>query len=91
MTVISTEPVLSVRDLDKGFTLHLHGGKRLPVVSGVTFDLHAGECLVLGGPSGAGKSSVLKILYGNYAAGGGSLLIRHRGEIIDLARRTQAR
>ncbi len=86
MTVISTEPVLSVRDLDKGFTLHLHGGKRLPVVSGVTFDLRAGECLVLGGPSGAGKSSVLKILYGNYAAGGGSLLIRHRGEIIDLAR-----
>ncbi len=85
MTVISTEPVLSVRDLDKGFTLHLHGGKRLPVVSGVTFDLRAGECLVLGGPSGAGKSSVLKILYGNYAAGGGSLLIRHRGEIIDLA------
>jgi alpha-D-ribose 1-methylphosphonate 5-triphosphate synthase subunit PhnL len=86
MTVISTEPVLSVRDLDKGFTLHLHGGKRLPVVSGVHFDLHEGECLVLGGPSGAGKSSVLKILYGNYAAGGGSLLIRHRGAILDLAR-----
>ncbi len=65
----------SVRDLAKGFTLHLHGGKRLPVVSDVSFDLHEGECLVLGGPSGAGKSSVLKILYGNYAAGGGSLLV----------------
>ncbi len=29
---------------------------------------------------------MLKILYGNYAAGGGSLLIRHRGEVVDLAR-----
>ena len=85
MSVSATDPVLRVRDLDKGFTLHLHGGKRLPVVSGVSFDLHAGECLVLGGPSGAGKSSVLKILYGNYAAGGGALLIRHRGAILDLA------
>ncbi len=40
---------------------------------------------MLGGPSGAGKSSILKILYGNYAVGGGSLLLRHRGAVIDLA------
>jgi alpha-D-ribose 1-methylphosphonate 5-triphosphate synthase subunit PhnL len=85
MTMPSLQPVLSVRDLAKGFTLHLHGGKVLPVVSGVSFDLAAGECLVLGGPSGAGKSSILKMLYGNYAAGAGSILIRHGDETVDLA------
>jgi alpha-D-ribose 1-methylphosphonate 5-triphosphate synthase subunit PhnL len=76
---------MRVLNLAKGFTLHLHGGKQLPVVSGVGFDLHAGECLVLGGPSGAGKSSILKMLYGNYATGSGAILIRHRGQEIDLA------
>ena len=76
--------ILSVRDLSKGFTLHLHGGTRLPVVSGVSFDVRAGECVVLGGPSGAGKSSVLKMIYGNYLAGTGSVLLRHDGAMVDI-------
>ncbi len=79
------EPVLSVKGLSKGFTLHLHGGARLPVVENATFDLFACECVVLGGPSGAGKSSILKMIYGNYLTGSGEIRVRHDGAMIDLA------
>jgi alpha-D-ribose 1-methylphosphonate 5-triphosphate synthase subunit PhnL len=79
------ETLMRVHGLAKGFTLHLHGGRRLPVVEGVSFDLCPGECVVLGGPSGSGKSSVLKMLYGNYQVGGGEVLIRHGSEDIDIA------
>jgi alpha-D-ribose 1-methylphosphonate 5-triphosphate synthase subunit PhnL len=65
--------------------MHLQGGIQLPVVSGVDFNLEAGECAVLGGPSGAGKSSILKMVYGNYAVNAGSILIRHEDRMVDLA------
>lgn len=76
---------LLVRNLAKTFTLHLRDGVRLPVVAGVNFDVSAGECVVLGGPSGAGKSSILKMVYGNYAVDAGEVLVRHGGEMTDLA------
>jgi alpha-D-ribose 1-methylphosphonate 5-triphosphate synthase subunit PhnL len=84
MTFSDPEILLSVRGLSKGFTLHLHAGTHLPVVSNAAFDLAAGEVLVLGGPSGAGKSSILKMIYGNYLAGGGTIHVRHEGEWLDL-------
>ncbi|TIW79663.1 MAG: ATP-binding cassette domain-containing protein, partial [Mesorhizobium sp.] len=52
---------LVVSDVAKSFTMHLRDGIKLPVVSGVSFSIKAGECTVLGGPSGAGKSSILKM------------------------------
>jgi len=76
---------LSVRNLAKTFTMHLRGGIGLPVVDNVNFDIHAGECVVLGGPSGAGKSSILKMVYGNYGVDRGEVLIAHDGELVDLA------
>lgn len=76
---------LSVRNLAKTFTMHLRGGISLPVVENVTFDINAGECVVLGGPSGAGKSSILKMVYGNYGVDSGEVLIAHDGRQIDLA------
>ncbi|MBS3650556.1 phosphonate C-P lyase system protein PhnL [Pseudaminobacter sp. 19-2017] len=78
-------PVLTVSGLAKTFTMHLRGGIELPVIANAGFALHAGTCAVLGGRSGAGKSSILKMLYGNYAASGGSIPVRHRGAEIDLA------
>jgi alpha-D-ribose 1-methylphosphonate 5-triphosphate synthase subunit PhnL len=72
--------------LAKGFTLHLQGGVRIPVLAGVSLELRAGECVVLSGPSGVGKSTLLRSLYGNYHADSGSILVRHHGEMIDLAR-----
>lgn len=76
---------LSVRNLAKTFTMHLRGGISLPVVENVTFDINAGECVVLGGPSGAGKSSILKMVYGNYGVDSGEVLIAHDGRHVDLA------
>ena len=71
--------------LAKSFTLHLQGGVRIPVLAGVGLELRAGECVVLAGPSGVGKSTLLRSLYGNYRAESGRILIRHRGELVDLA------
>ena len=76
---------LVVSDLAKTFTMHLRGGIQLPVVQGVSFALRAGECAVLGGPSGAGKSSILKMLYGNYAANSGQIIVDHGGRLVDVA------
>ena len=60
--------------------MHLQGGVRLPVVSGVSFAVRAGECAVLAGPSGAGKSSILKMIFGNYRCDAGSILVHREGE-----------
>lgn len=78
-------PAIEIRGLGKSFTLHLRGGARLPVVSGVDLAVMAGECVVLGGPSGAGKSSILKMVYGNYRTDEGTIRIRDRGESVDVA------
>ena len=77
--------LLIVEGLEKSFTLHLHGGARLPVVAGVAFAVERGECVVLGGPSGAGKSSILKMAYGNYRADRGRILLADGGRFLDIA------
>ena len=76
---------LVVSDVAKSFTMHLRDGIKLPVVTGVSFSIRAGECTVLGGPSGVGKSSILKMLYGNYAVDEGQIIVKHDDELIDLA------
>lgn len=69
----------------KTFTMHLQSGIRLPVVSGVSMHVDAGECVVLAGPSGAGKSSILKMIFGNYRCDQGRIAVRHDGAVIDIA------
>jgi alpha-D-ribose 1-methylphosphonate 5-triphosphate synthase subunit PhnL len=76
--------MIDIKDAQKTFIMHLQGGVELPVVSGVSFHVDRGECVVLAGPSGAGKSSILKMIFGNYR--GGRIGIRHEGAQIDLAR-----
>jgi alpha-D-ribose 1-methylphosphonate 5-triphosphate synthase subunit PhnL len=78
--------MIDILEAEKTFTMHLQGGVRLAVVRGVTFEVKAGECVVLSGPSGAGKSSILKMIFGNYRCDGGRISIRHRGNLIDLAK-----
>lgn len=80
--------LLSVRDVAKTFTMHLRDGVVLPVVNGVSFDVEAGECVVLGGPSGAGKSSILKMVYGNYGVDSGAIELSRNGGMVDLAAAT---
>ena len=78
--------MIDITGAEKTFTMHLQGGVKLPVVRGVTFQVNAGECVVLSGPSGAGKSSILKMIFGNYRCDGGRIGIRHQGDMVDLAR-----
>jgi alpha-D-ribose 1-methylphosphonate 5-triphosphate synthase subunit PhnL len=77
--------VLRIEGLAKDFTLHLQGGVRIPVLAGIDLAVHAGTCVALSGPSGAGKSTLMRALYGNYRAGSGRILVRHDGQIVDLA------
>jgi len=70
--------------IEKSFTLHLRDGVSIPVFDGVDLDVNPGECVVLTGASGAGKSTLLKLIYGNYCALGGKVLIEHGGRLIDL-------
>ena len=77
--------VLELAAVSKTFQMHLQGGIRLPVVSGVAFDVKAGECAVLAGPSGAGKSSILKMIFGTYRCDSGSIVVRHGGDAVDVA------
>jgi alpha-D-ribose 1-methylphosphonate 5-triphosphate synthase subunit PhnL len=77
--------MIDISNAQKSFTMHLQGGIELPVVRGVSFQVKAGECVVLSGPSGAGKSSILKMIYGNYRCDGGRIGIFHHGVVVDLA------
>ncbi|HEV2560213.1 MAG TPA: phosphonate C-P lyase system protein PhnL [Microvirga sp.] len=79
-------PLLRLENVAKSFRLHLRGGTTLAVVSGVSFEVGAGECVALGGPSGAGKSSLLKLVYGNYRCDAGRILVRDGEETVDMAR-----
>ncbi|PLX38258.1 MAG: phosphonate C-P lyase system protein PhnL [Hyphomicrobiales bacterium] len=76
---------LDLTGVGKSFTLHLQGGARLPVISGVSLSVATGECVVLGGPSGAGKSSILKMIYGNYRCEEGEILVHSDGGTVDIA------
>jgi len=78
--------MIEISNVEKTFIMHLQGGVELPVVSGVSFDVEPGECVVLSGPSGSGKSSILKMIFGNYRCDSGRIGIRHDGAQIDLAK-----
>jgi alpha-D-ribose 1-methylphosphonate 5-triphosphate synthase subunit PhnL len=86
MKVAPMTAMIDISNAEKTFTMHLQGGVQLPVVHGVSFQVKAGECVVLSGPSGAGKSSILKMIFGNYRCDAGRIGIRHQGVQIDLAR-----
>lgn len=77
---------LRLEGVRKGFTLHLQGGATIPVLDCVDLDVDRGECVVLTGASGVGKSTLLKLIYGNYRALGGKVLIDHGGRMIDLVK-----
>ena len=77
--------LLETRELTKTFVLHGRGGLELPVFSGISLSVRAGECLALTGHSGSGKSSLLRCLYGNYGASSGQVRIRHADQWVTLS------
>ena len=70
-TPTSAGPLLEVRDLEKSFP-----GVR--ALSGVSFDVSAGEVHALLGENGAGKSTLIKIVSGVYQPDAGEILIDGR-------------
>lgn len=81
----SVRTMIAIEQLAKTFTLHLRGSVALRVLDGFSMQVDAGECVVLRAPSGSGKSTVLRSVAGNYRIGSGRVLVRHQGEMIDLA------
>lgn len=80
MTHLTPDPILQLKDLAKRFTLHHQHGVVLPVFDSVNMLVYAGECVVLDGPSGMGKSTLLKLIYANYRASAGAIVVTAPGQ-----------
>ena len=79
------DDMLHIDNLAKTFLLHNQGAKKLPVFQNISFQVKAGECLVLTGASGTGKSTLLRAIYANYLVQSGTINIRHENKWVDLA------
>ncbi len=87
--------VIEVLGVAKEFTLHNQGGTVLRVMAGARLEVAPGECVALTGPSGAGKSTLMRMIWGNYLAASGRILVggldvvsASPREILALRRRT---
>lgn len=67
--------MIDVQDVSKTFTLHNQGGAVIPVMSGASLRVAAGECVALVGASGAGKSTLMRMIWGNYLAASGRIMV----------------
>lgn len=67
--------MIHVHDLAKTFTLHTQGGTILRVMEGAGLSVAPGECVGLIGASGAGKSTLMRMIWGNYLASSGRILV----------------
>ena len=67
--------MIEVSGLTKRFTLHNQGSAVIEVMADACFTVAPGECVGLVGPSGAGKSTLMRMVYGNYLAASGRILV----------------
>ena len=67
--------MIRVTNLSKTFTLHNQGGAAIPVMQGAELTVNPGECVGLTGASGAGKSTLMRMIWGNYLAASGSIMV----------------
>lgn len=78
-------PILDIRGLTKGFTMH-HLGQGFAAFDNISFTVNAGEFVLLKGANGAGKSTLLRTLYRSYLPQAGAVLFQSAHGQIDLAR-----
>lgn len=67
--------MIEISGLSKTFTLHNQGGTVIPVMQGAALRVARGECVGLVGASGAGKSTLMRMIWGNYLAASGQILV----------------
>jgi alpha-D-ribose 1-methylphosphonate 5-triphosphate synthase subunit PhnL len=67
--------MITVEGAAKSFTLHNQGGAVIPVMAGASLRVARGECVALTGASGAGKSTLMRMIYGNYRANAGRIMV----------------
>ncbi|NOD77245.1 MULTISPECIES: phosphonate C-P lyase system protein PhnL [unclassified Ruegeria] len=67
--------MIELIDVSKSFTLHNQGSAVIPVMEGASLKVVPGECVALTGASGAGKSTLMRVIYGNYLAASGQVLV----------------
>ncbi|SDY30731.1 phosphonate C-P lyase system protein PhnL [Citreimonas salinaria] len=70
-----TAVTIELRNVAKTFTLHNQGGAVIRVMDGAHLSVAPGECVALTGASGAGKSTLMRMIYGNYRAAQGTILV----------------
>lgn len=67
------EAIIEAKDLVKTF---ISGEKEVRAVDGISFQIAAGELVVIVGPSGAGKTTLLNLLGGMDRPSGGHLFVK---------------
>lgn len=67
--------MIELKNVSKQFVLHNQGGAVIPVMQGAALRVNPGECIALTGNSGAGKSTLMRMVYGNYLADAGSVVV----------------
>ncbi|WP_299828474.1 phosphonate C-P lyase system protein PhnL [uncultured Roseobacter sp.] len=67
--------MIELRDVSKQFVLHNQGSAVIPVLQGAALQVSPGECVALTGNSGAGKSTLMRMVYGNYLADAGAIVV----------------
>ena len=77
--------VLEIEGLTKGFSLH-HLNKDISAFADISFNVGAGEFVLLKGANGAGKSTLLRTLYRSYLPMAGEIRFHSSHGLIDLAR-----
>lgn len=67
--------MITIENLSKRFVLHNQGSAVIPVMEGAALHVAPGQCVGLIGSSGAGKSTLMRMIWGNYLAASGSILV----------------
>jgi alpha-D-ribose 1-methylphosphonate 5-triphosphate synthase subunit PhnL len=87
--------IIAIEGLSKTFTLHNQGGVVIEVMRDAALTVGPGECVGLVGASGTGKSTLMRMVWGNYLAAAGRIVVGDLDvaqaaprEIIALRRRT---